>query len=212
MKYAAINAKIKAMRSVRHEAIARQAADICRYIPGKLHRDYVKAMAQAGQTGDIHYYTTQWKRLARLDKPNPAALKSILGAEIDLKNIMWMYRLKRYYRITGDATFGYLIPIRYKLSRDLTRRMADCITPAALLDEVASCVYAQDFEHMTNMPPRVPTPEQMLLAATCRRYQAAARRYPDSLAPALAYLCRAKQLETNPVYLSNYKTAGDIYW
>jgi len=191
MNYAALNAKLSAMRAKPNAHTAAQAAAcICRYIPGKPQRDYIMAMAQAGGNNSLQYYTTQWKRLARLDKPNRMALRSILGAEIDLNNILWIYRLKRYHRITGDGTFGHLIPIRYMLSREATRRMADCTTPKALLDEIASGPYAGDFGFISeqSLEKQSLTPEQMLAKAITRRYQTAARRHPHTLAPALAYL------------------------
>ena len=205
MSYAALNAKLSAMsaRSATPQnsnTITQAATDICRYITGKLQRDYVAAMALAvSQDKNIQYYTAQWKRLNRLDKTNWTALRSILGAEIDLNNILWMYRLKRYHCVTGDATFGYLVPIRYRLSRETTRRMADCGTPIDLLDEVERSPYAVDFALMINKKTSTetksiiasesrPTPEQMLTMAIIRRYQTAARRYPNSLAATLAYL------------------------
>jgi len=196
MSYAALNAKLRAMSAKvlnrqGRESISQAAVNICRYIPGKLQRDYVLEMAQAGPIGGIQYYTAQWKRLNRLDKPNRTALRSILGAEIDLTNILWMYRLKRYHRVTGDGTFGYLIPIRYKLSRETTRRMADCTNPKALLDEIAAGPYAADFMHLEKaVSAQVTglTPEEMLAKAVDRRYKTAARRYPNTLAPALAFL------------------------
>jgi len=196
MNYAALNAKICAMGARLTDMQGREpiadAANICRYISGKPQRDFVMAMALAAHGADIHYYATQWKRLNRLDKPNRIAIKGILGAEIDLVNILWMYRLKRYHRVTGNATFGHLIPIRYLLSRETTRHMADCISPAALIDEVENSPYAMDFVNISErfMQAGAPTPEQMLAIAIGKRYQSAARRYPNTLAPALAYLQR----------------------
>jgi len=211
MKYAALISKLKAMSAKaatdkngsgraglqpnNFKPLSRKAATkLCRYIPCKRQRDYVMA---ATQDTSLNHYIAQWKRLNRLDKPNRIALKSTLGAEIDLNNILWMYRLKRYHRVTGNATFGHLIPIRYMLSREATRRMADCTTPKALLDEIASSPYAADFIHLAEKENNTrigqPTPEEMLAKAITRRYQTAARRYPNTLAPVLAYLAQFRE-------------------
>ena len=203
MNYSAINAKLRAMSArptKNYEAISQAVTSICLYIPSKNLRDYVIATAlTVTQGGSIHFYMTQWKRLNRLDKPNRTVLRGILGAEIDLINILWMYRLKRYHRITGDATFGYLVPIRYKLSREITRRMAESATAKALLDEVADSPYAKDFGRLKTgeytseaWENGRSTPEQMLAEIIGRRYQVAARRYPNSLAPVLAYLYKLR--------------------
>jgi len=197
MNYAAINAKLCAMgargyASQDDESINQTVTNICRYIPSKAHKSFIAAMAGQHERG-LDYYTSQWKQLNRLDKPNRTALRRLLGMEIDLNNILWMYRLKRYHRITGDTTFGYLVPIRYRLSREATRRMVDCVTPQALLDEVALGPYSADFVHLnTTSPLNQPTPEQILTNAISRRYQAAARRFPNTLVPVLAYLYKIR--------------------
>jgi len=202
------------IESVLHQTIDEAASRILLYIPDKNQRDYLEAAASPREEG-IHFYTAQWKRLARLDKQNRMALRGILGAEIDLTNILWMYRLKRYRAIKGDATYGYLIPIRYKLSRAATQCMAECATAKALLDEVANSPYGSDIFPLPRVPGRqtladgfvsekiIPgsypgkdrlSPEQQIAHAIKKRYQASARRFPDSLASALAYLYK-KRLE-----------------
>jgi len=236
MNYGAINAKVKAMgakllkphdfetlaqmqaeemdtETNLHQSIKSAAQRICLYIPNRDLRSFVEALSCPGDK-DIHYYTTQWKRLARLDKANRQALRGILGAEIDLTNILWMYRLKRFRRVKGSSTYGYLIPIRYKLSRAVTQRMADCETPKALLEEVAHSPYARDIfitqsqkvewqlsralHERPNQGNRRLTPERQLTSAISKRYQISASRYPSSLAPALAYLYQ-KKLEVQKV-------------
>ena len=216
MNYAAVNAKLKAMSAKilprDSEAIPRTAVNICRYILGKAQRDYVNAMARAAHStfeGGLSHYVSQWKRLNRLDKPNKLALRGVLGAEIDLNNILWMYRLKRYHNVAGDATYGYLVPIRYKLSREVTRRMAEVETAMELLEEVARGPYGEDFAyisaytvgkeaapgalaHSGDIGERGPTPDYMLAIALNRRYITAARRHPDTLAPVLAFLHKQK--------------------
>jgi len=205
MNFAALNAKIHAMGSKplgESVTISHAAANICLYISCKPHKDYVMAMALAAtHGGNLHYYTTQWKRLNRLDKANCIALRGALGAEIDITNILWMYRLKRYHRTKGDATFGYLIPIRYRLGHEITRRMADCVTPKALLDEAVNSPYSADFKQFAKDDcdawAENETPEQILSKAIYERYRSAARRHPNTLAQALAYL---KSLSNTPDY------------
>ena len=225
MNYAAINAKLKAMSArllkpqdyeaisqmdtaedviawlgapPEHKHINDAATRICRYIPDKTQKDYVRAMAAPSGEGSFQYYIAQWKRLGHLDKSNRIALRDALGAEIDLNNILWMYRLKRYHRIKGNETYGYLVPIRYRLSHEATQRMADCPTPKALLDEVAYGPYKTDIvisqaQAFNNGPyTGQSTPEQALAKAIQKRYETAARRYPNTLATALAYLYKKK--------------------
>jgi len=213
MNYAAVNAKVRAMSArlikpqdyesaiaeMESEAHLRQdifltAVSICRYIPIKAHKSYV--MAEAKPAEDlIAYYMAQWKGLSQMNKPNHTALKGIVGAEIDLTNILWIYRLKHYHRVTGSGTYGYLIPIRYKLSHAKTQRMAEAGNLKALFDEVSDSPYGMDYIRMLTNEGRV-SPEQALVNIIDAKYQSAARRHPNTLAPTLAYLHR-KKLEVN---------------
>jgi len=196
--------------------IEQSAIHICKYITDKNQRSYIKEMA-ATKKETLHYYTAQWKRLSLMDSKNRTALRSILGQEIDLNNILWMYRLKKYHRIKGDATYGYLIPIRYKLNRQSTGRMADSQNPKALMEEVAQGPYASVFAKLVNsnkgsmdnepigmgsIPNSSfhPSLEQMLrfspehmLAITIEGFcQTIARRYPTTLAVVVLYLYKRK--------------------
>ncbi|MCL2528030.1 MAG: V-type ATPase subunit [Defluviitaleaceae bacterium] len=237
MKYAAVNAKINSMKGrlltpKDYESISKiesaegikewlvhnqrdisitpekEAAAICLYLPDKIQKSIVMAMACRVDDG-VGYYTSLWKLLNRLDKPNKGAIKSILGAEIDLTNILWMYRLKRYRRVKGDTTYGYLVPVRYRLSQAATHKMAHSETPKALLDEVAQSPYGGELKTILQSLERgyskgQLTPEQQLVMAVERRYIAAACRYPDSLVPCLAYLYR-KKLEAANTNLENHR-------
>ena len=173
---------------------------ICRYIQDKPLRDYINAIAATDK--DINFYLAQWKRAAKLGTQNKTALKHILGTEIDITNIIWMYRLKKYHRIKGSATYGYLIPIRHRLSNDATRHMAEAATIKALLEVVAQSPYGMAVQftrvqsdwHGQNTQPSYKrlSPEGQLVNAISKHYQAAARRYPNSIAPVVAYLHRLK--------------------
>jgi len=200
-----------------YQTVSKAAASICFFIPDKAMIDFVMTMASTNDYS-INYYTSQWRQLSQLDRPNKTALRSILGAEIDLTNILWMYRLKRYHRIRGDLTYGYLVPVRYGLSQAVTMGMAECESPKALLEEIARSPYAADIRitppfaewsgtsqhggasqcggtsqyggtsHLHHL-----TPEQQLTLAIEKRYKAAATQHPDTLAPTLAYLHKKKQ-------------------
>jgi len=212
MNYAAVNAKVRAMSArltkpqdyesviaeIESEANLRQgitqaAVSICRYIPQKAQKSFVIAAATPAEDL-ITYYMAQWKKLSQMDKPNRIAIKGILGAEIDLTNILWIHRLKRYHRIKGSETYGYLIPIRHKLSPAETQHMAEAGTQKALFDVVAAGPYGMDYKHVITQ--QHISPEQALANIIDAKYQSAARRHLNTLAPTLAYLHR-KKLEVN---------------
>jgi len=191
MNYAALNTKTRAknaknakqMRENNAESLDQAIASICRFIPDRKLCNFIRLLGQQ-ETG-ISYYSNLWKCVNSLDKQNRVALRSVIGAEIDISNIIWIYRLKRYHRISGPRVYGYLVPVRYRLSTAATSRLADSVSPAALLEEIVKTPYSADISFQ---PDCKLTPEQQLSQAITRRYQAAARRHSNSLAPTLAYL------------------------
>lgn len=79
-------------------------------IPGATFFDYGLAL-------DIYYFKYLWRQKDKvLNKKDQAMMTAILGPEIDLLNISWIYRSWKYYTIPPAVMKTYLIPIRYKLS------------------------------------------------------------------------------------------------
>jgi len=115
---------------------------------------------------DINYFLQLWRLAKTLKKPDKKAMTNILGTEIDLTNIIWAYRLKKFYAIYGDATFGYLIPIHYKLSSEVFNRIAAEKNPDELPNILLSTPYAGVFNNFTN-------PEKKLNAVLHTKYKTA---------------------------------------
>lgn len=72
---------------------------------------------------DMYYYK---KLLAQLDLVSGTDKKlamNTLGLEADLKNIMWVYRGKHYYKVSKEILYRYHIPYRYKLSKENLKKL-----------------------------------------------------------------------------------------
>jgi hypothetical protein len=176
MKYTAVNTKVHAMG----------ADGDCQRVVAWLHdkkiRDFVQLMMpERIPNRDIPDYLLLWKKLNRLDKKNRRVLHPLIGTEIDLRNMIWMYRLKRFYNVAGDATYGRLIPIRYRLTEALTREMVDSKDEKNLHNRVALSPYAAVF-------PSFERPERLMYRALSALYKKAARYHPHSLAAVCAFL------------------------
>ena len=48
------------------------------------------------------------------------------GSKIDLLNLQWIYRAKKYYNMKPADIYLLLIPIHYKLSTDQVKEMVRC--------------------------------------------------------------------------------------
>ena len=58
-----------------------------------------------------------WKeRKGNWDKKDKEMLTKELGAKIDLLNLQWIYRAKKYYHMLAPDIYTLLIPIQHKLS------------------------------------------------------------------------------------------------
>ncbi|MGB4661294.1 MAG: V-type ATPase subunit [Mobilitalea sp.] len=83
-------------------------------------------------TLDVYYFTKSWKLKDKILKgTNRKAFTERMGAEIDLLNIMWIYRSKKMYDMNSADIFNYLIPVNYRLSINQLSRLVG----AASLDE-----------------------------------------------------------------------------
>jgi len=172
-------------------ALEHDAARLMHYINERPAKKFIKSMAAGLANGktDIDYYLSLWRSLDALDKVSQHAMKRVIGVEIDLRNILWMYRLKRHYNIVGGATYGHLIPLGNKT--DMTTRMAECKNVAGLLAEISHSLYSGvfgDFSHG----------EQRLVDAVKKQYRKQSRQYPNSIVVVCGYLYE-KYVETRNI-------------
>jgi V/A-type H+-transporting ATPase subunit C len=64
---------------------------------------------------DLFYYMNLWDKRKIFTGRERKAIEHIIGTQIDLRNIMWVYRFKRYYSFTPESVYAFLIPINYRL-------------------------------------------------------------------------------------------------
>jgi len=125
-----------------------------------------------------------WRSLGVLDKSSREIMRRVVSVEIDLQNILWMYRLKRFYGVVGDATFAYLIPVGGKLPREILARMAHCKDVTTFAAEVSRSPYSGVFGDFSD-PIRA---EQKLADAVKKLYQREIRKNSDSIAAVCGFL------------------------
>lgn len=101
-----------------------------------------------GMILDSYYYLTMWRSLTRmLPKDQEELSKKLVGVQIDMLNLMWIYRGKKYFDFSPEIIFTYLLPIRYRISEEALKQlvsadsverfveMAGTLTPYASLFE-----------------------------------------------------------------------------
>ena len=68
-----------------------------------------------GMVLDTYYYKSIWHTASvALDKTQENLFKRLIGTKIDMLNLMWIYRGKKYFEFTNEIIFTYLLPVRYR--------------------------------------------------------------------------------------------------
>jgi len=187
---AALNTKIRAMRSrlltPEHYRILCQSQSVEHFFAQTQNRPSLKEELErmrlfSGYQLSIYgIYELIWQLTT---KQNKQAFAYIKGTEIDLNNIMQIYRLKKYY--PSVEVYTHIIPSFYRLSRDNIRQMAQSAGVPEFIVAVKHTRYNITFDN----------PQQALDQILAETYAKAAMRYPKSLALVWGYFF-AKQLET----------------
>ncbi len=67
---------------------------------------------------DMYFFSLIWKQKERLLKGKDKKIVSYsFGSEIDILNILWVYRCKKFYAIEKEMIYAYVIPYGNKLRK-----------------------------------------------------------------------------------------------
>lgn len=135
---------------------------------------------------DIYYFTKSWRlKDSILEGKTRTAFTSRIGTEIDLLNIMWIYRSKRMYDMGSSDIFTYLIPVNYKLSMAQLTKLVSAMT----LDEFMHILSTTKYQHFVNYL-RDGTMEKEYTRILNKIYQNHMKCFPDSMSTVNYYLFR----------------------
>ena len=173
----AMTTKVRAMSQNPRNSPTLAAKDIVPFLKCPKEKSFINSFAKGIETDDkgINYYINLWTKLKLLNPNCKTEMKNIIGSEIDLKNILWAYRLKKFYAITGNATYGYLIPLHYKLSLEICTSIAHCTDAESLMKIVEDTVYNGVFRNFSN-------PEEQLRHFLLAKYKQAGKKSHIALA------------------------------
>lgn len=77
---------------------------------------------------DHLYFHRLWKaKDTYLSSSEHHAFTELLGSRIDLLNLLWIYRSKKYYHLSNVQTYSLLVPIYYKLSIPQVQELVEAI-------------------------------------------------------------------------------------
>lgn len=75
---------------------------------------------------DMLYFKTMWKLKDKFgSKEERQILTQCFGSKLDMLNIQWIYRSKKYYHLEPADLYALLIPVNYKLKADQLHQLAE---------------------------------------------------------------------------------------
>ena len=129
--------------------LLQECTRISSYLYVKSLKDFVNFMANELTAGTTNWAFVLWPRLNMLDKRE--AMRRVLGMEIDLCNILWIYRLKRYYLMMGDTVYSYLMPAGYKLNFKETALLVNSSSIPVFMEMLTQGPYGEIFEDTNDL-------------------------------------------------------------
>ncbi|MEY8339413.1 V-type ATPase subunit [Lachnospiraceae bacterium 62-35] len=134
---------------------------------------------------DIFHFHFVWKYRNKFFTRNEQdIITQCYGSKMDLLNIQWIYRSKKYYQLDAVSIYPLLIPIHYRLKRDDIIRLAEAENVEDFFNLLSSTYYGTlsnaDLAHQ-------PNPEIMYKDILNHIYSSASRRRPYSSAVLNSY-------------------------
>lgn len=112
-------------------------ADFTARLEGSVYCGLLTRLQDSGKAGlfdyemelDLYYFKTIWKSKKKiLSKVEQKILDECFGCRLDLLNIQWIYRSKKYYRLPPADIYALLIPVNYRLRDEQICHLAEAAT------------------------------------------------------------------------------------
>lgn len=146
-----------------------------------------KASLPACETAlDMLYFRTIWKIKDKyLSKEERRILAQCFGTRMDMLNLEWLCRSKKYYQLTPGEIYAMLIPIQLHLTKAEINKMAEAETLEQLYELIGSSWYGKlDVIRQSEEPDL----DHLIYDIIDRIYQMTRRKDPYSIAILNSYL------------------------
>lgn len=177
-----------------------QAATIPEFLNALRDTEYAKALSKLEHmeqatlfdyemTLDLFYFSKAWKQKDQIcSRKEQETLTRIFGSKMDLLNMMWIYRARKYYQMSEASTYSLVLPITYKLSDDEIRSMVAAKEEKELEEAFQHTYYGKKFLNLDG-----DNLEQLYQQFLLQLYGEEQQKKPYSMATITAYLYRKEQ-------------------
>lgn len=145
-------------------------------------------------TLELYYHSMMWRSQRRLlkGKERDIFIKDY-GVKIDLVNLQWIYRAKKYYRMLATDIYSMTIPIQYRLSVEEFKTLVEAPTVEEFINHVERTRYGSKIKFQDAQSIEYQYKEIMKAV-----YLSDRRYHPYSIATINAYLF-LKEEEINKI-------------
>ncbi len=143
---------------------------------------------------DLYYFSEMWRKNRRLLKGDERKMYlRDCGTKIDLLNIQWIYRAKKYYNMLPPDIYSMTIPIQYRISVEEFKNLVETPTVEEFEKRLGDSYYARRYADLNGK-----TLEGMYKECLEQLYISDRRRDPYSIATVNTYLF-LKEEEINKI-------------
>lgn len=133
---------------------------------------------------NLYYFTTMWKKRKKILKRKELEIFTRdAGTKIDLLNLQWIYRAKKYYNMLPPDIYPLLVPVHYRIHLDELKELVETPSLDEFMKAVEKTKYARHGLDDSNR-----TIEKMYKDCLYRLYLADKRSNPYSIATVNTYL------------------------
>ncbi len=160
---------------------------------------------------DIYYFETVWRlKDHKFRGKNLKVVTMIYGTQIDLLNLLWIYRSKKFYDVETGKILANIIPINYKLQKQELTALVEATSVEEFMKLVQTTYYGK-----LNDASDPDSLELLYLKMYRQLYDTCSAKFSTSMAPVLRFLY-LKELEldmlTTSIECIRYKlTPAEIH-
>ena len=138
---------------------------------------------------NLFYIRRMWNEFAKVMKERDLkVIREIYGSQIELMNLEWIYRAKKYYHMVPADIYAFIVPIHYKLHTDLFKQIVEAPTVEEMGKLLKSCYYARFKERLDSAS--LETIYEELIE---KIHKIGSRKYPYSIICIETYLYRKEK-------------------
>ena len=112
----------------------------------KVHEFENPTLFDYEMTLDLSFFTYVWEHQdLYIPKGEFDLFEECFGTQMDLLNLLWIYRCKNYYNLSHSQIYSFLIPVYYKLDSTSVKNIVEADTNAHYFDLLEHSYYGKTY-------------------------------------------------------------------